>query len=131
MRSRSRQPDNFLLEWTILVVPVLLSITVFAHRPLLLSALTLAAQWPLTHIVSHFTNRLSPPPVEKPQTHYEAPIANVRSLAALSSYRAHMMILTALAILAVDFPVFPRFLAKCESFGTSMVRRDFRPPVSF
>ena len=39
----------------------------------------------------------------------------------LAIYRAHMMLLTLLAILAVDFPLFPRFLAKCESFGVSLV----------
>lgn len=43
-------------------------------------------------------------------------------LAALSTYRAHMMLVTVLAILAVDFPVFPRELAKCETYGVSFVR---------
>jgi phosphatidylinositol glycan class W len=39
----------------------------------------------------------------------------------LTVYRAHMMLMTVLAILAVDFPVFPRMLAKCETFGVSLV----------
>ena len=43
-------------------------------------------------------------------------------LSALSTYRAHMMLVTVLAILAVDFPVFPRKLAKCETYGVSLVR---------
>ena len=43
-------------------------------------------------------------------------------LPALSTYRAHMMLVTVLAILAVDFPVFPRALAKCETYGVSFVR---------
>jgi len=43
-------------------------------------------------------------------------------LSALSTYRAHMMLVTVLAILAVDFPVFPRRLAKCETYGVSFVR---------
>lgn len=43
-------------------------------------------------------------------------------LSALSTYRAHMMLVTVLAILAVDFPVFPRMLAKCETYGVSFVR---------
>jgi phosphatidylinositol glycan class W len=33
------------------------------------------------------------------------------------------MLMTVLAILAVDFPVFPRILAKCETYGVSLVRR--------
>ncbi|KAL1409940.1 Glucosaminyl phosphatidylinositol (GlcN-PI) nositol acylation protein [Vanrija albida] len=39
----------------------------------------------------------------------------------LSVYRAHMMLMTVHAILAVDFPVFPRVLGKCENFGTSLM----------
>ena len=42
----------------------------------------------------------------------------------LSVYRAHMMIMTILCILAVDFPVFPRSQGKCEDFGSSLVRRS-------
>ena len=32
-----------------------------------------------------------------------------------------MILMTVLSILAVDFPVFPRSLAKCETYGVSMV----------
>lgn len=39
----------------------------------------------------------------------------------LTVYRAHMMLLTIICILAVDFPVFPRELGKCESWGFSIM----------
>lgn len=45
----------------------------------------------------------------------------IPKLQAVTTWRAHMMLLTCICILAVDFPVFPRSLAKCETFGVSMV----------
>ncbi|WWD19548.1 hypothetical protein CI109_104009 [Kwoniella shandongensis] len=39
----------------------------------------------------------------------------------LSIYRAHMIIMTVICILAVDFEVFPRWQGKCEDFGTSLM----------
>ncbi|KDN39804.1 hypothetical protein RSAG8_08596, partial [Rhizoctonia solani AG-8 WAC10335] len=46
---------------------------------------------------------------------------HVPPLPALTTYRAHMMLMTIIAILAVDFPVFPRALSKCESWGVSVM----------
>lgn len=37
-------------------------------------------------------------------------------------WRAHMMLMTVISILAVDFPAFPRSFGKTESWGTSLVR---------
>jgi phosphatidylinositol glycan class W len=45
----------------------------------------------------------------------------------LSVYRAQMMLMTIVAILAVDFPVFPREFGKCEDWGTSLVSTEPLP----
>ncbi|KAL9709210.1 Glucosaminyl phosphatidylinositol (GlcN-PI) nositol acylation protein [Leucoagaricus gongylophorus] len=99
------QPRHLLIQWTLLVLPLVLVLTLFPTCPLFLAALLiipalLVPRRPLT-LPSH----ASPRP----------------RLPALSVYRAHMLLITVLAILAVDFPLFPRFLAKSESFGVSLV----------
>lgn len=95
--------------------------TVFAERPILLASALLLPTAVL----------LAMPPQEHgtplPSNKYpESPTAasatpRITPLPALTTYRAHMMLMTILAILAVDFPVFPRYLAKCETYGVSLV----------
>ncbi|GJE93137.1 GWT1-domain-containing protein [Phanerochaete sordida] len=126
---RTRLPPqktaNFLVEYSVLVVPILLSVTTFALSPGYLALLILLptsvlllvppreAGTPLPSTLSagsrHSSRRSSPPNSVIPP------------LAALTTYRAHMLLLTAICILAVDFPVFPRALAKCETFGASLM----------
>jgi hypothetical protein len=127
---RSRLPTNkslgFPAEWLILVAPLLLAITLFAYSPGLLSLILLFPTALLmliprrelgTPLPSNIasSNRGSNPEVQ-------ATKSSIPQLPALTTYRSHMLLMTTLSILAVDFPVFPRSLAKCETYGVSLVR---------
>ncbi|KAI0301405.1 GWT1-domain-containing protein [Russula brevipes] len=105
IRSRFPPPPflRFISEWVLFVIPLLLSITLFADRPGTLSATLLLP----TALPSQQGLALGGPETGR--------------LSALSTYRAHMMLVTVLSILAVDFPVFPRALAKCETYGVSFM----------
>ena len=144
---RSRFPPRnsflFLSEYLLLVIPLLLSMTLFADRPGTLSA---ALFIPTAAICLLFPQHQSGTPLPSggvvsprasstshrpPGSHNDQPtrqnaasaeVPEPTRLPALSTYRAHMMLVTVLAILAVDFPVFPRELAKCETYGVSFVR---------
>jgi phosphatidylinositol glycan class W len=147
---RSRFPPHnsfrFLSEWLLLVIPLLLSMTLFADRP---GTLSVALILPTVLICglfaphqsgtplpsgSNLSPRGSPTSPNVPDSHNDQPtqmkttsawMPEMTRLPALSTYRAHMMLMTVLAILAVDFRVFPRALAKCETYGVSFVRPVF------
>ncbi|KAH8984819.1 GWT1-domain-containing protein [Lactarius akahatsu] len=147
IRSRFPPPKSFqfLSEWILLVAPLLLSMTLFADRPGILSAALLLPSalvyflfpphesgTPLPSGGAPSSPHTSPTLLRAPSFHGDdssaaaaAPTAvdepTTTRLAALSTYRAHMMLVTILAILAVDFPVFPRALAKCETYGVSLM----------
>ncbi|KAG1733266.1 GWT1-domain-containing protein [Suillus lakei] len=132
---RSRVPAfgsaYFLAEFVILAMPLLLSMTLFAEAPGALSLLLLVPM--LVLLLLPPFERGTPLPAESrdepaspngrsraetPPQHFSQ---SLRPLPALTTYRAHMMLMTILSILAVDFPVFPRVLAKCETYGVSLM----------
>lgn len=134
-RLPSSRQIHFPTAWLILVFPLLLSMTLFATSPALLSVLLLFPAGLLLLIPPRQsgTPLPSPNPMTPPSPRHSsfslspiptpvpASVSQVAVLPALTVYRAHMLLMTTLAILAVDFPVFPRALAKCETFGVSLV----------
>ncbi|KAJ3542969.1 hypothetical protein NM688_g5917 [Phlebia brevispora] len=135
---RTRLPANrtlhFPAEFFILAIPLLLSVTLFAETPVILICMILVPtavlllvppSEPGTPLPSnHSHSRASSPPrsasVASDGSVRDA-LPSVPPLPALTTYRAHMLLLTFICILAVDFRVFPRSLAKCETFGVSMM----------
>ncbi|GAA5836434.1 hypothetical protein JCM11251_007078 [Rhodosporidiobolus azoricus] len=116
-----------LIEFTILVLPLLLSLTTFSTHPLLLnSAIAIFTLCWALFFSSTPSNAAPPlsPELDKKKKHVRAPSQiDLRPFARpfVTSYRAIMMVMTVLGILAVDFPVFPREFAKAETWGTSLM----------
>ncbi|KAF9461756.1 GWT1-domain-containing protein [Collybia nuda] len=112
---------NFLTAWSILVLPLLLSMSIFANSPVFLSILLLIPTGFLLSLARRESGTPLPSPSSPRQSSFPPTQPQITPLPALTVYRAHMMLMTILAILAVDFPVFPRSLVKCETFGVSLM----------
>lgn len=112
------------IEFTVLVVPLLLALTAFAAHPLAFNALLLL----ITFLANKAELPLPSPPLSPTQSKRSQapppPLGNrLFSQPFVTVYRAHMMLMTVICILAVDFRVFPREFAKAETWGTSLVSR--------
>lgn len=115
--------NAFVVDYLINVGTVLLSTTLYASQPLVLCILLLV---PVTAF--YLIPPESPPPRKKPDVPPK-PKAQGASKAQgvlsvkpfLTSYRGSMMVMTCIAILAVDFRLFPRRFAKVETWGTSLM----------
>lgn len=69
--------------------------------------------------------------LDPPQHSKKLPTYIPKNQPFLTVYRAHMMLMTVICILAVDFPAFPREFAKCETWGTSLVSASALSEGSF
>ncbi|KAJ7226797.1 GWT1-domain-containing protein [Mycena pura] len=128
LRTRVCRADiPFVFSWMILVLPLILSMTLFADNPVLLVVILLvptilvclrAPRLGATIPLAGASQGSAKSPPAEPKYEFNS---NLAPLPALTTYRAHMMLMTVLGILAVDFPVFPRSLAKCESYGVSLM----------
>ncbi|KAL4071738.1 GWT1-domain-containing protein [Scleroderma yunnanense] len=130
LRSRLAvfQTMPFFIEWLVLAMPLLLSITIYAEAPGVLSILLLVPTAILLLLPPIESGTPLPTQLDESKPEGAAadgdrphPRASIPPLPALTIYRAHMMLVTILSILAVDFQVFPRALAKCESYGVSLM----------
>lgn len=142
-------PALFVVQFAFLVLPLLGAVTVGAHgsgtnalkwnTAMMAITIMLSARFPAPHHEQKVKQVLpvaSPLPTrggsfsekhlgtqlsKRLSEHVQKADTDVFRLPAVSTWRAHMMLMTALCILAVDFQVFPRSLVKCETFGVSLM----------
>ncbi|KAI9068191.1 hypothetical protein FKP32DRAFT_1562231 [Trametes sanguinea] len=130
-RLSPNKPLHFLGEVLLLVVPLIASVTVFADAPGKLSLALLVPTVFLLFLPRRESGTFLPSSLAHSRTSSRdatalrdgtyTGIIHIPPLPALTVYRSHMLLMTFICILAVDFPVFPRSLAKCETFGASMM----------
>lgn len=109
---------DFLLNW----LGLLLSVTIYSNQPLLLNALIIvpAGVWYIWGRRDRVKKRKELRPDFQQEKDKEVKRAD-KEMPFLSVYRGSMMVITCIAILAVDFNIFPRRFAKVETWGTSMM----------
>ncbi|KAI1766125.1 GPI-anchored wall transfer protein 1 [Hypoxylon sp. FL1150] len=120
---RPYKPLSFLVDFLLDVVAPLLAFTLYANTPLLLSGLILAPAvfvyaLPSNPIASKKRPKL-PPNAQNSKSPGALSVLSTKPF--LTTYRGSMLVITCLAILAVDFRIFPRRFAKVETWGTSLM----------
>lgn len=106
----------FVVDYCTLTIPVLLAFTVLADHinTLIITCLSLSLGMVFLHSVK--SNKVQS---RHFQTLLSADMSN--KLPFIGGFRAYVVIATAIAILAVDFVIFPRRLAKAETYGSGLM----------
>ncbi|KAI5467406.1 GWT1-domain-containing protein [Mariannaea sp. PMI_226] len=114
---------SFGVDFLLNIGAILLSTTLYANSPLLLSLFLI-----LPAVVIFTLPRNSVRPRKKAKVPPNAlsksgsgQLSVLSTKPFLTTYRGSMMIITCVAILAVDFRLFPRRFAKAETWGTSLM----------
>lgn len=127
LQSRRRQfipytPGAFLVDFLLVCGVALGAMTVYSSTPWLLSALLLL---PAAYVFVT-TPPISPPsirqlPQRQASDRKRSDLDPLPVKPFITNYRGTLMVVTCVAILAVDFRVFPRRFAKVENWGTSLM----------
>ncbi|KIH89424.1 phosphatidylinositol glycan, class W [Sporothrix brasiliensis 5110] len=127
---RPYSPLAFVVDFFLNTGAILLAITLYSSQPLLLNGLLIAQTLFVLALPRGRPRRVAKKPpkaavgskTSKPGKAASAggPVALPKK-AFLTTYRGTMMTVTCLAILAVDFRIFPRRFAKVETWGTSLM----------
>ncbi|KAH8649441.1 GWT1-domain-containing protein [Tricladium varicosporioides] len=112
-------PLAFAVDFLLNVGAILLAITLYSKQPILLNLLLLAPV-AIVYALPRTTpsSKKAKPPAKKATAESPNPLPKKPFL---TIYRGAMLVITCIAILAVDFRIFPRRFAKVENWGTSLM----------
>ncbi|XP_072266224.1 phosphatidylinositol-glycan biosynthesis class W protein [Pyxicephalus adspersus] len=112
---------NFIIDYTLLVLPLIVSCTVLSDVLyivlLCISALCLVLFYTITR---RRNKSIKGSLLNICQSFLNAQVGN-GTIPAVTKLRVFLNLLTSVAILGVDFPVFPRRYAKTETYGTGVM----------
>lgn len=114
---RKWEPTSMLIDFLLNWVCLLLSITLYSENTSILSIAMLIPSISIAVLLKKPQGPTKKP--SKPSQLTDKTYLPRKPF--LTAYRGGMLIITALAILAVDFNVFPRRFAKVETWGTSLM----------
>lgn len=113
---------DFFLDFALVCFPLLALMTGFHSLTATVNAVGSAVIL-LGALAIKFGARNSRPEKRKPKFEGSS-TPKAKQLSYISIFRSSLMVMTCIAILAVDFHVFPRFYAKVETFGSSLVNNQ-------
>jgi phosphatidylinositol glycan class W len=102
---------SFLGDFGLVVLPIVLSVTATDYSWLLMAGI---------FAVLAFRREALVMPADNIRPAFESE-GGVDKFYYISAYRSLMLLATAVSILAVDFPAYPRRFVKTETFGVSLV----------
>ncbi|KAI9794063.1 MAG: Glucosaminyl phosphatidylinositol (GlcN-PI) nositol acylation protein [Peltula sp. TS41687] len=118
-------PQAFVVDFLLNCCAILFATTVYAANPILLNILLLTPALLLCLVKPRKkqggpTKKTKP---REPQSNGSIPPSTnpLPKKRFLTVYRGCMLVATCMAILAVDFPIFPRRFAKVETWGSSLM----------
>ncbi|KAJ5361735.1 hypothetical protein N7541_002579 [Penicillium brevicompactum] len=116
-------PAGIAADFILNVLAILFATTAYSSAPLLLNIFLVspAVLLFLTRHGQRTPQKAKPPRKSKAQNESPEEQLALPVHPFLTTYRAAMMIVTCVAILAVDFRAFPRRFAKVENWGTSLM----------